>query len=59
VIINRQQQLVAAMAHWRSATIQSDLMRGTGEDEVAYAAGWVFSSLVTLATIFTVWVFAI
>jgi hypothetical protein len=58
-IINRAAQLVAAMAHWRSATIRSDLMRDTGEDEVAYAAGWIFSSLVTLATIFAVWIFAV
>jgi hypothetical protein len=29
------------------------------ENEVAYAAGWIFSSFVTLTTVFAVWIFAI
>jgi hypothetical protein len=33
-------------------------MRGTGEDEATYAAGWAIIGLATLATIL-VWVFAI
>jgi hypothetical protein len=34
---------------------------GTPPDEngVAYAAGWIFSSFVTLTTVFAVWIFAI
>jgi len=34
-------------------------MRGTGEDEAAYVAGWTLSGFATLATILAVWVFAI
>jgi hypothetical protein len=47
------------MAHWRATTGRADAMRGTGDDEVAYAAGWTVSGLATLATILVVWVFAI
>jgi hypothetical protein len=47
------------MSHWRSSTAGADVMRGTGEDEAAYAAGWAISGLATLATILAVWVFAI
>jgi hypothetical protein len=45
--------------HWRTSTEQVDIMRGTGEDEAAYAAGWTVSGLATLATILAVWMFAI
>jgi hypothetical protein len=34
-------------------------MRGKGEDEATYAAGWAIIGLATLATILAVWVFAI
>jgi hypothetical protein len=47
------------MAHWRNSTARADVMRGTGEDEVLYMAGWTVSGLATLATILAVWVFAI
>jgi hypothetical protein len=47
------------MSHWRNSTARADVMRGTGEDEAAYAAGWTVSGLATLATILVVWVFAI
>lgn len=47
------------MAHWRSSTARADVMRGTGEDEAAYAAGWTISGLATLGTILAVWMFAI
>lgn len=49
----------AAMSHWRNSTARADVMRGTGEDEAAYVAGWTVSGLATLATILFVWVFAI
>jgi hypothetical protein len=29
------------------------------EHEVAYAAGWILSSFVTLTTVFAVWIFAV
>jgi hypothetical protein len=45
--------------HWRSATGDAELMRGTGEDNVFYATGWTISGLATLATIVAVWVFGI
>lgn len=45
--------------HWRASTGRVDIMRGTGEDAAAYAAGWTVSGLATLATIVMVWVFAI
>jgi hypothetical protein len=46
------------MPHWRSSTARADVMRGTGEDEATYAAGWAIIGLATLATIL-VWLFAI
>jgi hypothetical protein len=45
--------------HWRSATGDAELMRGTGEDNILYATGWTISGLATLATIVAVWVFGI
>jgi hypothetical protein len=45
--------------HWRSATADADLMRGTGEENIVYAAGWTISGLATLATIVAVWLFGI
>ena len=47
------------MSHWRNSTARADVMRGAGEDEAAYAAGWTVSGLATLVTILVVWVFAI
>jgi hypothetical protein len=47
------------MSHWRDSTARADDMRGTGEDEAAYAAGWTISGLATLGAILVVWVFAI
>ena len=35
------------------------VVRDTGEDDAAYAAGWTISGIATLATIVAVWVFAI
>jgi hypothetical protein len=34
-------------------------MRGTGDDESAYAVGWTISGLATLGAIVAVWMFAI
>jgi hypothetical protein len=45
------------MSHWRNDTARADVMRGTGEDEAAYVAGWTISGLVRLATILVVWGF--
>jgi hypothetical protein len=45
--------------HWRVSTERVDVMRGTGEDEAGYVAGWTISGVATLATILAVWVFAI
>jgi hypothetical protein len=45
--------------HWRSATADADVMRGTGEDNILYATGWTISGLATLATIVAVWLFGI
>jgi hypothetical protein len=45
--------------HWRHATPGADAMRGTGDDEAGYVAGWTISGLATLATILFVWIFAI
>jgi len=36
-----------------------DMIRDTGEEDAAYAAGWTISGIATLATIVAVWVFAI
>jgi len=47
------------MSHWRNSTARVDAMRGTGEDEIAYVAGWTVSGLATLATILVVWMFAV
>ena len=47
------------MSHWRNSTSRSDVMRGTGEDEATYAAGWAIIGLATLATILAVSIFAI
>jgi hypothetical protein len=45
--------------HWRHGDSETDLMRGIGEDDATYAAGWTISGIATLATIVAVWVFAI
>lgn len=45
--------------HWRASTSRVDVMRGTGEDEAAYATGWTISGLATLGVIVAVWMFAI
>jgi hypothetical protein len=45
--------------HWRASTERVDVMRGTGEDEAGYLAGWTISGIATLATIVAVWMFAI
>ncbi|MBN8992460.1 MAG: hypothetical protein J0H42_29840 [Rhizobiales bacterium] len=45
--------------HWRSAMADTEVMRGTGEDNVLYATGWTISGLATLATIVAVWLFGI
>jgi hypothetical protein len=34
-------------------------MRGTGEDETAYVAGWSISCMAVLGVIVTVWIFGI
>jgi hypothetical protein len=44
---------------WRSATIRTEPIHNTPEDEAAYAAGWTIAGLATLGTIVAVWVFAI
>ena len=44
---------------WRSATTDTDLMSGTGDDEISYATGWTISGLATLGTILVIWVFAV
>lgn len=44
------------MSHWREATGRFDAMRGTGEDEAAYVAGWSISGLAVLGVIVTVWI---
>jgi len=50
----------AVMAdHWRHAEGETDLMRGIGDDDATYAAGWTIFGVATLATIVAVWVFAI
>jgi hypothetical protein len=48
----------AIMSHWRDSTFRADIMRGTGEDEAVYAAGWTLSGLATLGAILAVWIFA-
>ena len=45
--------------HWRHTESETDLMRGVGDDDATYAAGWTISGVATLATIVAVWVFAI
>jgi hypothetical protein len=49
----------AIMSHWRDSTFRADIIRGTGEDEAAYVAGWTISGLATLGTILAVWIFAV
>jgi hypothetical protein len=44
--------------HWRSATVRTDAILGTGDDDALYAAGWSLSGLATLGTIIAVWMFA-
>lgn len=44
---------------WRSASTGPDEMRGTGDDQIPYAAGWTISGLATLGTIAAIWVFGI
>jgi hypothetical protein len=43
--------------HWRASMDRFDVMRGTGDDETAYATGWTISGLAMLGTIVAVWVF--
>jgi hypothetical protein len=43
--------------HWRTSIDSFDVMRGTGDDETAYATGWTISGLATLGTIVAVWIF--
>jgi hypothetical protein len=45
--------------HWRVSTDRLEDMRGTGDDEAAYAVGWTISGLATLGAIVAVWMFAI
>jgi hypothetical protein len=45
--------------HWRASTARIDDMRGLGEDQATYAAGWTISGLATLGAIVAVWIFAI
>ena len=47
------------MSRWRNSSARVDVMRGKGEDEATYAAGWAIIGLATLATILAVSVFAI
>lgn len=47
------------MSHWRDGTARADMMRGSGEDQAAYVAGWTISGLATLGTILAVWIFAL
>jgi hypothetical protein len=44
---------------WRDSTPRAEAMRVTGEDEMAYVAGWTISGLATLGTILAVWIFAV
>lgn len=46
-------------AHWRNQANRIDVMRATGDETAAYAAGWTVSGLATLVTIVAVWMFAI
>jgi hypothetical protein len=43
--------------HWRTSIDSFDVMRGTSDDETAYATGWTISGLATLGTIVAVWIF--
>jgi hypothetical protein len=43
----------------RTAAGWLDEMRGTVDDEAAYATGWTISGLVTLGTIIAVWLLGI
>jgi hypothetical protein len=45
--------------HWRVSNDRLSDMRGTGDDESAYAVGWTISGLATLGAIVAVWMFAI
>ena len=45
--------------HWQNQADRIDVMRATGEETAAYAAGWTVSGLATLVTIVAVWMFAI
>jgi hypothetical protein len=58
VILLRCQEAIMS-DHWRATTDRFDIMRGTGEDEAAYATGWTISGLATLGVIVAVWIFAI
>jgi hypothetical protein len=44
---------------WQDNTPRAQAMRGSGEDEMAYVAGWTISGLATLGTILAVWIFAV
>ena len=43
---------------WKAFDSYDD-MRGDGDDQAAYAAGWTISGVATLATIVAVWLFGI
>jgi hypothetical protein len=45
--------------HWRVSNDRFEDMRGTLDDEQAYAVGWTISGLATLGAIVAVWMFAI
>lgn len=45
--------------HWRVSNDRFEDMRGTRDDESAYAVGWTISGLATLGAIVAVWMFAI
>jgi hypothetical protein len=58
VILLRYQEAIMS-DHWRATSDRFDVMRGTGEDEAAYATGWTISGLMTLGVIVALWMFAI
>jgi hypothetical protein len=45
--------------HWRSATADAEVMRGTSDDNMLYATGWTISGLATLGTIVAIWLLGI
>jgi hypothetical protein len=48
-----------AKIHWQADPARAEIMRGTDDDQAAYAAGWTISGLATLTAIVAVWVFGI